>query len=166
MKGYKAFYKGLINKNGQKFEEGKIYSTEGQVKYGPRGNGIHFCERIEDTLRYFSEEEEELDFAEVTSLGDIDEYQDHYNGFYNMYSTNKLRIDRVLPRKEIINFFLSMDGHNNVRLNRFLMLFSLTADEISLFKIKFKDEKYVIDTIFYYQEQQKDTYEKKYQINK
>ena len=160
MKGYKAFYKGLINKNGQKFEEGKVYVTEGKAKYGTKGNGIHFCVSLEDTLRYFSEEEEELEFAEVTSLGDIDEYCDHYNGFYNMYSTNKLRIDRVLTRKEIINMYLSMNGHNNERLNRFLMLFPLTEDELSLFKIKFKDEKYVLNIILYYQEDQKETYKK------
>ena len=40
---------------------------------------------------------------------------------------------------------------------------SLVPEDHLLRKI---DEKYVIDTIFYYQEQQKDTYEKKYQINK
>lgn len=159
MKGYKAFYKGLVNKSGLQFEEKKIYSVDGEVKYGPKGNGIHFCERLEDTLRYFCDEED-VEFAEVTALGEFVEYHDHYNGIYNMYSTNKLRIDRVLSREEVINMFLEMDGHNNPRLIRFLMLYPLTEEEISLFKEKFINEKHVIDVIHYYQE--KGTFEKQY----
>ena len=123
------------------------------------GNGIHFCERLEDTLRYFCDEED-VEFAEVTALGEFAEYHDHYNGFYNMYSTNKLRIDRVLSREEVINMFLEMDGHNNPRLARFIMLYPLTEEEISLFKEKFINEKHVIDVIHYYQE--KGTFEKQY----
>ena len=161
MKGYKAFFKGLINKNGIQFEEGKTYSIEGNAKYGQQGNGYHFCERLEDTLRYFCEEEE-IEFAEVTALGDLAEYHDHYNGFFNMYSTNKIKIDKILTREEVINMYLSMNGHNNPRLIIFLSLYSLTKEEIELFKTKFKDEKFVLDTIFYYQEQQKDTSAKKY----
>lgn len=159
MKGYKAFYKGLINKNGFRFEEKKTYSADGEVKYGPKGNGFHFCERLEDTLRYFCDEED-VEFAEVTALGEFVEYHDHYNGFYNMYSTNKLRIDRVLSRKEVINIFLEMDSHNNPRLIRFLMLYPLTEEEVALFKEKFINEKHVIDVIHYYQE--KGTFEKQY----
>lgn len=163
MKGYKAFYKGLINKNGFQFEEGKTYSIGGKVEYGEKGNGYHFCKRLEDTLRYFSEEED-IEFAEVTSLGELAEYHDHYFGFFNMYCTNKLRIDRVLTREEVINMFLEMNGYRNERLNRFLSLFPLTSEEIILFKNKFKDEKDIIDIIFYYQENNKDIPEKQYSI--
>ena len=161
IRGYKAFYKGLINKNGLQFEEGKTYSVEGAAQYGPKGNGFHFCERLEDTLRYFCDEED-VEFTEVTALGDYAEYQDHYNGFYNMYSTNKLRIDRVLSREEVINMYLEMDDHNNPRLIRFIMLYPLTEEEIALFKEKFINEKDVLDVIYYYQEKKKDTFEKKY----
>ena len=151
MKGYKAFYEGLKNKNGFQFEEGKTYSVEGKIKYGENGNGFHFCERIEDTLRYFCDEEN-IEFAEVTSLGENIEYQDHYNGFFNMYCTNKLRIDRVLSKEEIIQMFLGMESHNNQRLLRFLMLYPLTTEELALFKEKFSNEKEVMDVIYYYHE--------------
>lgn len=161
MKGYKAFYKGLINKSNLQFEEGKIYSVEGNARYGQKGNGFHFCKRLEDTLRYFCFEED-IEFAEVTSLGDLAEYHDHYNGFFNMYCTNKIRIDRVLKREEVISMFLEMDGHENPRLNRFISLYPLTKEEIEMFKSKFKDEKFVLDTIFYYQENQEDLSEKQY----
>lgn len=162
IRGYKAFYKGLVNKNGFQFEEWKTYSTEGKIKYGQNGNGFHFCERIEDTLRYFSLEDEELDFAEVTGLGNIDEYHDHYNGFFNMYCTDKLRIDKVLSREDIISIFINMDGYHNPRLIRFIMLYPLTNEELALFKEKFSKEKEVMDAIHYYQEKKKDTYEKQY----
>ena len=58
--------------------------------------------------------------------------------------------------------YLEMDGHNNPRLIRFIMLYPLTEEEIALFKEKFINEKDVLDVIYYYQEKKKDTFEKKY----
>ena len=57
-KGYKAFKKGLVNHFGKEFELNKEYSVSGEIKFGNSGNGYHFAERPEDTLRYFLNEDE------------------------------------------------------------------------------------------------------------
>ena len=103
--GYKAFHKGLVNRYGLSFEEGGVYTCEGELKFGNDGNGFHFCKRLEDTLRYFPATEEEIDIAEVTALGDIVEGEDDYYGYYDMYCTNRIRIDKILTRADIISHF-------------------------------------------------------------
>ena len=151
IKGYKAFYKGLVNKYGFKYEEGKIYTIDGNIKYGEDGNGFHFCKRLEDTYRYFSEEEQELVFTEVTGYGKIDTYHDHKFGFFDMYCAEKISIDKVLTREEIINMYINMDSYHNTRLLKFLSLYKLTYDEIKRFKERFKNDRDVQDIIDFYQ---------------
>ena len=80
IKGYKAFDNGLINRYGKKFEVDKTYTTEGKISFGNDGNGYHFCQNIEDTLRYFDATEGDVVIAEVTATGDIAECEDEYNG--------------------------------------------------------------------------------------
>ena len=53
MLGYKCFNENLINRYGTKFEIGKIYHANGNIKFGNKGNGFHLCKNLEDTLRYF-----------------------------------------------------------------------------------------------------------------
>ena len=43
----------LTNRYGTKFEVGKTYHANGDIKFGNDGNGFHMCKNIEDTLRYF-----------------------------------------------------------------------------------------------------------------
>ena len=47
IKGYKCFNKGLINRYGKKFEVGKIYHQDGDIKFGINGNGFHMCSNLE-----------------------------------------------------------------------------------------------------------------------
>ena len=153
--GYKAFHKGLVNRYGLPFEEGGIYTCEGNLKFGNDGNGFHFCKRLEDTLRYFPATEEEIDVAEVTALGDIVEGEDDYYGYYDMYCTNRIRIDKVLTRADIISHFYRLPEHEVIR---FIQCFLLTPDEIELFKTLFKDNKNIMNSILYYQEKDTDVY--------
>lgn len=51
--GYKCFNKDLTNSYGTIFEIGQIYTIQGDIKFGTKGNGFHMCKRLEDTLRYF-----------------------------------------------------------------------------------------------------------------
>ncbi len=155
--GYKAFYKGLINRYGLSFEEGKTYTVDGDLQFGNEGNGFHFCKRLEDTLRYFPASEEEIDVAEVTSLGDVVEGFDDYYGYYDMYCTNKIRIDKVLSRADIISHFYHLPEHEVLR---FIQGFLLTPDEIELFKILFKDNKNILNCIAYYQEKDTEVYQR------
>lgn len=168
IKGYKALNKDMTNCYGKKFEEGKIYSVDGPIKYGTTGNGYHFAKRLEDTLRYVDAIEQEVQIAEVTASGKIQESYDDYNEYYEIYCAENIKIDRVLTRKEIIEIYLNMS--NEIRLERFLISFKLNKKEIELFKEKCRDCMRLIGIIKYYQEGDKnvfrienknnDTYEK------
>ena len=159
IKGYKAFDNGLINRYGKKFEVEKTYTTNGEISFGNDGNGFHFCKNIEDTLRYFDAIENDVLIAEVTASGYIVQYEDEYNGYYNMYSARTIRIDRIIDRKELIEMFLTKITFEE-RVKRFIQLFKLTEEEIEMFKEKYKDSIRIINAIKYYQEGETDIYEK------
>ena len=131
--GYKVFYKGLINRYGDKFEEGITYTIDGEVKWGISGNGFHFCYNLEDCFRYIDTFNYEVDVAFVKGFGNIIEVFDDYYGYYNMYVSEKMEIIKVLTREEIITLMLSK--HSSSQL-RFLRDFKLTEEELNLFDIK------------------------------
>ena len=157
IKGYKAFNKDRTSRYNTPYEEGKIYQVNGPLKFGNSGNGIHFCKRLEDTLRYFPAMEEEIAIAQVTGIGEIVEYYDDYYGYYDMYAARKLKIDKFLERDEIIEMFLSL--HDD-RVKRFVSGFKLTEEEIKMFKETFQTEEKVLKAIAYYQENERDVYAK------
>lgn len=160
IKGYKTFDKGLVNRYGKVFIEGKCYEEDVKPKFGNDGRGMHFCKRLEDTLRYFAADEEEVDIAEVTAYGDLAEGEDEYGGFYDMYATNKLRIDHVLTREEILRMFLSMEP--NERVKRFIHYFKLDDIELSIFQKVMVDDQ--PKTIVTYNVDKTVTYEHTYII--
>lgn len=157
IKGYKAFNPDYTNRYGMKFEEQKIYTIEGPLKFGNKGNGFHFCERLEDTLRYFDAMTEDIKFAEVTSLSEILESFDEHNDYYDMYSARTIRIDRFIPREEIVKMYFTMPDY---RLIRFIQGFRLTKEEIEFFKTLYPENNRVLNTISYYQENNKDAFSK------
>jgi len=158
IKGYKAFNGDRTNQKGKLFEEQKIYTVEGPLVFGTKGNGIHFCERLEDTLMFFDAMNKEVAFAEVTSLEDVRESWDDYNEYYDMYAARSLRIDHFLTREEILEMYYNMPGY---RIIRFLQGFRLTPEEIELFKYLYSNERKVIATIAYYQEGDKEAFQDK-----
>jgi len=160
IKGYKTFDKGLVNRYGKVFIEGKCYEEDVEPKFGNDGRGMHFCKRLEDTLRYFAADEDEVDIAEVTAYGDLAEGEDEYGGFYDMYATNKLRIDHVLTREEILRMFLSMEP--NERVKRFIHYFKLDDIELSIFQKVMVDDQ--PKTIVTYNVDKTVTYEHTYII--
>ena len=158
--GYKALNLDMTNRYGKKFEVGKTYSVEGELKFGNDGNGFHFCERMEDTLRYF----DDAIITEIKSLEDYIVSDDIYNGYDNLYCARTIRIERIISREEIISYFLNCNDKE--RIKRFIQGYKLTEQEIELFKIIFGNPiNYtdIINTILYYQECQYDLYDK---INK
>lgn len=88
--GYKCFDVGLINRYGMKFDVGKDYHVSNEIKY--QNNGFHMCTNLEDTLRYFDAMNGEVEIAKVIGYGSIDEYDDEYNGFYEMYAVENIRV--------------------------------------------------------------------------
>lgn len=157
MIGYKCFYSGLINRYGIRFDIGKTYYTNGEIKYGNKGNGFHMCSNLEDTLRYFDAFYDYVDICLVEGYGKTDCFEDEYNGYYDMYACEYLRIIKVLTREEIIDYALNL---NEMRVKRFISQFKLNKEEIELFKNKFSKYPDVLNCIAYYQENKKDVYMK------
>lgn len=160
--GYKAFNSDMTNRYGQLFQEGETYHIPQKPKFGNNGIGFHFCKRLEDTLRYFPAMEEKIQIAEVTGLGDIVTYEDEYYGYYDMYCTNMIRIDKILSREEILAMYLD---HPSYWVKRFLQGFRLTEKEIEQFRLLYSDDYDVLNTISYYQEGKLDAYQKTYQYH-
>lgn len=159
MEGYKIFNKGLINRYGYQYKEGKNYKVSTKVnpiEYGNNGYGIHFVKRLEDGLRYFDGMNEDIDIAEVTSLGEIREFYDDYYGYYDLYVTDNLKINHVLTREEIIEQVLNMQQK---RVKRFISGYKLTEEEITKIINRFKTDE-IVKAIDYYQRNIKDVYEK------
>ena len=161
IKGYKAFHKDMTNHYNIPFREGIIYSVEGPLQYGSYergGNGFHFCERLEDTLRYYPAKEEEVVIAEVTSLGEVVRGFDEFYEFDDMYAARSLRVDTVLSREEIIERMLQIPVDH--RVIRFLQYVKLTPEELQRFKETFKDRIHIMHALAYYQEGDTEVYER------
>lgn len=153
VKGYKVFIgtkEQFTNNYNQICQEGNILEIDGELQL--KKNGYHFAKRLEDTLRYGNALNEEVVVCEVTSLGDIIEFEDEYYGYYDLYVSSKLRIDKVLSRKDIIEYINKV---NIERLKRFVQTFRLTYDEAIYFKGKDKELDKYID---YYQFGNKDAF--------
>lgn len=153
--GYKCFNKGLVNRYGIKFEIGKIYHCDKEIKFGNDGHGFHVCKRLEDTLRYFDAMQAEVDICLVECYGKCDEQADDYYGYYDMYSFEYMIIKKILTREEIINYGLSLSGE---QVERFISLFKLTKEEIDIFKYKFQKESLTLKFLSYYQEGNKNAF--------
>lgn len=164
IEGYKAFNKNMKNRYDFEFVEGQIYTIDGPLSFGNTGNGYHFCKRLEDTLRYFpATKKEEVKFAKVTSLDETVEFYDDYYGYYDMYAARKIKIDKILTRKEIISMFL--DAYEE-RVIRFLVGFKLTEEETELFRLTYPNSMKIQLAISYYQDGDKDAYNRAYERGK
>lgn len=150
IKGFKILNEDFTNRYGFKFELEKIYTIEGKVTWGTRGNGFHFCKNLEDTFRYFDAINFKVQIADVSGAGDIITVNDEYYGYYDMYACSNIKINNFLKREEIINYLyklLEYDIINRDRIIRFLSGYKLNDYEINkvLSLIKIKD-KYNFDT--------------------
>ena len=150
--GYKAFGKGLQNQFAEKFIVGQVYSLHDDISY--QKNGFHFCENLEDVLRYYDGMNEDIDICQVVGFGNVKSYEDEYYD-YQIYVADHMQILKVLSRKEIIEY---AKGLNDLRLCRFISGFALNEDEIAylLEKRSLQVQKY----IQYYQYGDKDAFKR------
>ena len=159
--GYKSFNKDFETFNNIKMEPNKIYETDDNIKY--HRHGYHFAERLEDTLRYVNGLEEEIIICRIKALGKIDWYDDEYYGYYDLGCTNKILIDKLLKREEIIDYALKLYEY---RLIRFIRGYKLTKEELEFFKKTFINNDNIINNILYYQEKDYEVFNKKYILKK
>lgn len=154
IKGFKCFYKGLVNLFDESFVIDKKYVCEGEIKF--RSQGYHMCTNLEDTLRYFDGFNKEIEICEVIGYPEFNKYNDEYYGYYDMYACRGILIKKVLTRDEIM---LKAEEMNYMAFKRFSSGYKLTKEELAYFKDKYKNDRDVINHLIYYYED-KDIYKK------
>lgn len=138
IRGYKMFDEDFTNMCGAKFELGKTYelpvTKEKPIHFGTRGYGFHFCERFEDTLRYFNPEKNNI-LTEVIGSGKMLDVIDDYYGSGVMHVSSKIEIVKILSREEILKLAtrLTTSKLNIQRVRRFIQFFPLTPEEFDFF---------------------------------
>jgi hypothetical protein len=100
-RGYKAFDRNWRCK-GFQFEVGRTYETNEPVEICK--SGFHFCNEIFECFRYYPAGSK---IAEVEALGEVvgDEW------FGGKYATNKIRIIREVPLKEVFSSVKKSGGN-------------------------------------------------------
>lgn len=161
--GYKCLDKDLTNRYKKILEVGKTYTANGSVSFGNGGHGYHFCKNLEDTLRYFDGLNKEISICLVRGTGNIVEYEDDYNGYYDIYSSENIEILKELSREETVLYGLNL---NELKVCRFIQGFKLNDDEIEMFKEKFNCNNTVLNYIEYYQFRNKEAFKKKNYVYK
>lgn len=164
--GYKALDKNGCNIHGLKFIPGFNYHCDKPIQFGPNGNGFHFAKRLEDTLRYVDSDKilRKPLIAKVIGYGKIKEESDEYNGYYDLYSAENIKIVKYLSRDDIIKYasYLYYKRFDE-RLKRFVSLYELSKDEIKLFEGKY----ICVDlAINYYQKNNENAYYDFYKVKK
>ena len=108
MKAYKATNN--FKCRNQSYEVGKTYASD---KMKMCEYGIHFCNKMEDTLNYYDYDPKTFVLLEVEVMGKTD-----YKGDKGV--TNKLKVLRVVPKEEYDGEFLGKipacewDGRGNM----------------------------------------------------
>jgi hypothetical protein len=155
--GYKSFFHPMQTRYGQILEVGKRYITDGEIKYGTVGNGFHFCETLEETLRYV-DTKKEFDVCEVIGSGEILERYDDYND-YNIFVASEIEIIKLLSREEILKIADKMSPNGFIK---FVKHFPLAPDEITYFIDKYKNDISVLQHIRYYKLNDEKAFENSY----
>ena len=157
IKGYKSFNLDKTNCYGKRFVDGFKYHCNGDIKFGPHGNGFHFAKNLEDTIRYSGNPGNgavrDVLIASVIASGEIVEGFDDYNGYYEMFSCSDIKIVKFLTRNEILEYALSLP---ELRMARFVSLFRLNSTEIDLFRNK----SYMVDNVIKYYQNENTNIEK------
>lgn len=147
VRGYKSFNKNKQNRYGMPFTEGCTYRVEGPISFGNYGNGYHFCKNLCDVFRY-ADNADEAQVASVIGSGEMVKYDDEYYGYYDMYAAQEITIERFLSREEIISIIVSGSGES---AKKFLNFVRLSRKELSLFLERFRDNRFLLEWIMYYQ---------------
>jgi len=111
IKGYKGSYGGTcINLT---YEVGKTYTFNGEIKICKQG--FHFCKELKDVSEYYqNKKDNDLVVFEIEVLGKVIDED-------NKSVTDKMKIVRILDRKEYEEFFdiHEYDKNNNlIRLKK------------------------------------------------
>ena len=154
MIGYKAFDYDLVNRYGMKFDLNVEYGLSGELKFGNNGNGFHFCTNLEDTLRYVDGANAII--VMVEALGNLKQYDDEYNGYYDMFVTNKIKIIKVLTKEDILKYMFKLPEFRMIRL--ISSYFQFNEEDLQMLEMLYQNNDSIIKAIRYYQRNELDAY--------
>lgn len=131
IKGFKTFLKGMKTLEGNlTLQVGKTYHIDEPIQF--KKNGFHFCKRLEDTLHYFTDYQTDVDICAVTGFGNVLKTSHEYYGYYDIYVTSDLKIDRLLSKQEILDMYKDLIDHSlcsDQRIARFLTYYPNLTEE-------------------------------------
>ena len=136
--GYKAFHSDMSNMCGLVFEEGKTYTSIGR-------GGFHYCTKLEDTYPNFFGHKD-VRIAEVTGFFD-ENYPEKFQKC-TLQLAHELRVDRILPRKEVMDYILQCDAKE---IDDFIMLYALNPEEREYLLNYFANDQKKLDAILKFQ---------------
>ena len=142
IKGFKAFNKGLITRQGQKLELEKMYELKEQPVF--MSVGYYMCKNLEDTLRYF--DCDSIEICAVEGYPDYVKYYDDYAGSDEMYICQKILLTHLLTPQEIIEEAKKM---TNFRFRKFAAYYPLTEEEKIYFLQKYIDDYWILSDLIY-----------------
>lgn len=158
--GYKAFNIDMTNQYGMKFEEGKTYTISGEVRKGTHGNGYHFAKNLEDSIHFIIDDKHDnVVVAKVTGKGNIQTFSTEDKEFDDLYVASSLTVDHIMTREEVIHHMLEK---NVISAQHFIRKFPLNAEEQHSFKTKFSGDIGFQRAMAYYQEGDKEIYNRAY----
>lgn len=147
MFGYKVLKNDLTNRYGFKYEIGKKYILDGELKWSK--NGFHFCVRPEDNLRYVDGFNNEIVFVLIDAGGKLVLFEDDYYGYYDMYASTEIELLKIVDRKVIFKDIIESKNQN--RIQRYSSLIKLYNYEKEYILNHYPDLKSTID---YYQSEE------------
>ena len=152
--GYKALDSELKTFNEMQYRVGEHFHISGEIKAGPcGGHGLHLCKNFEDTFRFGPKKNPVL--CEVIGYGEIREYNDEYNGYYDIYACSSLYVKRIISREEIIEMAKEL---SSPRLQRLIWTYKMTDEEID--EIKRPSDIKVMQFIDYHHNGNKEAFRK------
>ena len=162
--GFKAFNEDHTNRSGKLFEEGKVYSTSGNIIPGQYNfklqNGYHLSVDLSNVFKYF-DESKGISIAKVTGFGKLRYFEAppfmNYD-YDNMYACEHIRINKFLKRNERMQELLSLPVSG---ICKYLISGSPSNEELRLIYDTYQDSNEVERIMLYFQLGVKDSFERK-----
>ncbi len=144
------------------FKEGNVYISNPNIVPGMYNHssmkGFHMSEELSNVFRFFDISKEGIEIAQVTGFGECRYFEDEYNGYYDMYVCQNIKINKFLTREEYIDIILH---ESEIEVMKFIKTFPMNSKEKILFMRQFRNNIQIIEAMFYYQYGVKDIYERK-----
>ena len=152
--GFKVYDENFKDRYGLTYEIGKSYHRDGKIKWHQKG--FHFCSNPEDTFRYI-DGFKPIHLVYVKGYGDIEEYNDEYYGYYDMYVSSDIELIKEITHEEFIENIIN-NKITEPQIIKVVRDLKLTEEEITKILEKYNNINYLINYIDYFQRGNKEAF--------